>query len=483
MITTSSRQAKEHAQSLKQSHDYVALAKHLAQIPVLLTVWQEGQPEVLALWEELEQHGHHPEPYYRASIAELRESDPELLPDAIVTVYRLLRARSDLDLPTELLAELLPELLAWAEAHDNTLRLMQAHEGLGHLRYVAGRYPESQHYAEETLRLAEALSDVSEQAKAHRALGYSYIRLRRFEAARHSFERQYQLAEMIGDTATMCNALGNTASVLIDEERHVEAEAVSHQQIALAESIGNTMEIVYGRMNLGIVFAEFRRYDDSIETLKIALELAKSVGNRRQAAVILGNLGNYMVKLGRAEEGYPMLITALETHREIGFPQGMTYWLNSLAEMYCAAAFGANYPPGFLVNFVDISPGEDWRKAVRRMAWRYAEEGNRLSRELKKYDTIYASAVVLARIETADGNKAKARERLEDALNMLTDTLRISDCYAWLWRLNLGSPKEVEEYRKAALALEEELYSLSPRRDLLEEIEELRRGEIAENAL
>ncbi len=482
MLAIAVRLAQEIAESLKQSHDYEATATELAHIPVLLKNWQESQTDMLALWEELVQHGHLPERYYRASIAELRESNPELLPEAIIAIYQLLRARSDFDLPTELLSELLPELLVWAEKHADTKRSMQAQEGLSYLSYVGRRYDDSQRHAEESLRLAEAIGDKPAQEQAHRALGYAFLRLRRFEAAKHSFEQQYQLAETIGDRSAMANALGNSASVLIDEEKHREAEVVCHKQISLAESIGDTMGIVYARMNLGIIFAEYRRYDDSIETLEIALELAKSVGNRKQAGIILGNLGNYMVKLRRPEEGYPMLLTALETHREMGFPQGMTYWLNSLAEMYCEAAFGAGYPPGFLIDFVDMAPGEDWRKAVRRMAWNYAEEGHRLSRELNKYDTSYASVVVLARVEAAEGKKTSARDRLKEALTTLTDTLRISDCYVWLWRLNLGSEEEIEGYRRSALALEEEIYKNSPRPDLLAEIEELRRGEIASDA-
>ncbi len=117
------RLARELTYPLEKAGENDRLARALASVPVFRVLYLcETNSDVLTLWQQLAARGHEPEKYYPVSLDVLRKSDSPLLPDALQNVVGVFETRGNWDIRMELLTE----LLAWAETHEDQKRAMQA---------------------------------------------------------------------------------------------------------------------------------------------------------------------------------------------------------------------------------------------------------------------------------------------------------------------------------------------------------------------
>ena len=201
-------------------------------------------------------------------------------------------------------------------------------------------------------------------------------------------------------------------------------------------------------MQKSSLYIDMGDYKATMACYEKQLEMCLELGYKRGRFLAIGNIGYVYYDNGDYEAAMACYDKAIAGHREIGYKFGLTYWLEGKARCLFTQKYFSE-------------------------AKKCADECIELSTEVSKRDMLFASNVLLAKINWALGHQAQALEQL---IEMLTNAKEKSDVAALnyeLWHMEEGEGKL--ERGTHALKLYQELYEQTPKFEYQQRIEVLSR--------
>jgi tetratricopeptide (TPR) repeat protein len=222
--------------------------------------------------------------------------------------------------------------------------------------------------------------------------------------------------------------------------------------------------------NIGNVYAQRGEHDRALECYGELERIGRELGDRRGMSIAIGNMGDVYTDLGEYDRALECLHHAAEEHRAIGFRYGLSYWLEGTARVLLELAHGDDAMPAYVRTYLPDVQEAVWQTMALEHARACAEDGIAISEELSKPDTQFSGRVLLCRIESAEGDSASARRRLQELLESATDDAQRAEVHYWLFKLGLDPDAD---HRDTAMALYTELYKHTPNHAYHKRIEEL----------
>ena len=399
-----------------------------------------------------------------------------------------------------------------AEARErNTLAFI-----LGYL----GEFDEAISQGEQALKLGEEIDDLYVQFRALDHITEAYRRKGEFAVAMsylnqneeildrlktgadrsHIYSSKGLLAWNMGDLdkalecfehhEKVCTEEGNIRGVMISaNHKGLVYWTKGSYDIALEQferyrnfsyMLGNRQGLSVGVGNAGLIHAERGDYDLARSCFEQKEQLCLETGERRGESVACLNIG--MVELNRKDyaEALDYMERSLDIAREIGAID-----IEELAvEMYgrilvevLEASEPSSLPPPSILEHIPNAATENWYEVTAEKARHLLTTSLEIATSHNMSPAILGSRLLLAKLEGALGNNAKAKEALLDLLSNTKEENR-ANIYAHLALLEKGSneviaEEERKEYREKALEVYQRLFDQVPKQEYREKIEAL----------
>jgi tetratricopeptide (TPR) repeat protein len=503
-----SRFATELCYQLECAEQLERLAGALASGPIFLTLWQEGQSEVLTSWKSLADKGLSPAQFYIPSLERLREVRSRMLPLALRNFGQLFEYRAEFKIALELAKEyyavatdnaderhlISSEIqMGWIllkfKEHEVALEYFQKalarSEGSGNGRGIAsalgniasvhldqGRYDETLELSRQQLAIGEAIGVVELQIVAIGRIGLVFKSRAQYTEALEYYRRQLALCTTSGDKWLQAMAIGNTANVYMAQGLSPQAIEWFERHLKLCEELGDIAGISRTTGNMGILYMNDGLYEKAKEAFQTQRVMCEELSDPFGLCRAIGALGSYYLSTGDLLNALRLLADALERSRILKYQYATVYWLESLSQTLLALA-EANNRPDEIAAILNEASTE--RAVLLRVARRFAEECLALSVQLKKSDTFLGATIDLARVNALEGFVELAVNELEKLLQSKSASSESSEASYWLWKI---SP--TEEHRRAAEALYTEMLDSRSHFDSQKRLQELQQAAVAD---
>ena len=459
------RSAAELIYQHRQSESWEELASALSQMDRFMVLWRgEMEYEILRDWRELGEHGIDIEICYRQGLAEWmpvgtsadRMKQESLQLDGVQRVAKLYERLDRWEAAAVLFAQ---EITIAREAGHRD-GCGAGHLGLGWIHFNQGRYDEAM---EELTRADEIYSELDDRSGLSVSIGYMgmvHYSRGEYDRAMECYSRKEFISRELGDRSGVSRAIGY----------------------------------------MGIVHPACGKYDRALECYAESESICRELGDRTGLSVATGNMGNIHSTRGEYEQAIECFARALDEHRRIRYPFGITYWLagNALVLLHLSAT--SSPMPEYLKRYLPDVSEETWKVKSLGMARENAEECVAISGQLSKPDTLFASRVLLARIDAAEGNSSAAREQIEGMLRQSEHDDQLAELNYWLskevWDMPLQNtpvrdtpplpssgdsqrggfglpPETLASHRAESLRLYQSLLSRTPNHAYRQRVEEL----------
>jgi CHAT domain-containing protein/tetratricopeptide (TPR) repeat protein len=229
--------------------------------------------------------------------------------------------------------------LAARLARGDARRTGRVHVARSILLDRAGRFDSAFAEAERARDAARRSGDPLLEADAHNAMGRIHSLSGRYPEALAANRRELELKRAGGARPV---ALATAYNELGIDYRHLgrfdEAIAVYERSLAIADSIRNPESRARVLFNLANVHAQLGDLDSAIALLEASLPLVEQIGDPRGLPFVLGGLGDIHLRAGNRETARGYLARALESNRRAGLPYGEAVTLVGLGSLELADA-------------------------------------------------------------------------------------------------------------------------------------------------
>jgi CHAT domain-containing protein len=287
--------------------------------------------------------------------------------------------------------------------------------------------------AQEAEQLARALDDRPTTARALRVLASIHMLAGQFAAAARAVEEATLINRAVGNRKAEANSLnysGNAYRRLGQDERAI---AAYEEAMAIARSVHDVSLEANALNNLGIIYSSLGEDGQAGASFGLALTNARASGSLRTQFHALGNLGVHHLRQGRHEAGVPLLREALEIARRMRDPRTEAMALDNLSEAsagasrhhealdYLRRSIALSQQAGDAINEAGslIDTGRNWQElGETSLAADALEQALAIGRRLREAHTQSTALRLLAVVERARGDLARARRYIEEAVGI-----------------------------------------------------------------
>jgi tetratricopeptide (TPR) repeat protein len=480
--------------------------------------------DLLVCWRALVDEGIDPMEAYEPELLEYRRRRPvgEELLDACLQLGRMLVVMGRLDGATGMFRR----MLEMAAEIDDRPNIARAECELAWVLHRQGRTVEAMETVERTSALAFSTGDRRLIASVEQIMGMiCYEHGDHAEALEH-FERQLEVSRELADRHGIAAAMGRLGMIYCDQGEHQRALEYYREQLSIVQELGDrqrtsdahcTMGILYQAMgdndralecyaeqlrisrelgyrsgigsataNMGNIYHEQGEYPRALECFELLLGIARELGDPQRISNAIGCMANLYARQGRYAQALECYRDALASQREIGYLAGMTSWLYGAAEVIVELVLDVGEMPAYLPPYIPglleagPLPADGWRKLSLEEARRQAEECAEISSRLRHSNALWATRLLIARIDAAEGDPDAAIRKLHTLLGESADDDLRAELYYYLWSIHssyhpvsIGDQGSAELYRTEALRLFEDLFEKTPYENYRQRIEEL----------
>jgi ATP/maltotriose-dependent transcriptional regulator MalT len=275
--------------------------------------------------------------------------------------------------------------------------------GLAHAEVLV-RAAETAHLAGDDARaitLAAAALDETEpdadpmdRALLYESLGWYQLSKGAPAAAIGFYESAQSLSSEQNDRTERARILANSGLLYLLSGDHERAREFSQQALELARKLGAKKEEGLALNPLGVVLALQGRFEEGIAHLRRALAIAEEVGDVEEMARPYVNLGHVLATSGRQREAVDLSMRGSEVAREWGLETTYGVFLKSNA---ADALF-------------ELGQWPEMRAVIRS-----------IERQSRSRPDLGFMHLIAARLDVAQGDFQRARERLDEAQILFGD--------------------------------------------------------------
>ncbi len=391
------------------------------------------------------------------------------------------------------------QALSMSEELGDRRGVASAIGNLGNVYAVRGEIDDALECERQLLTISEELGDRSGVARAIGNLGSLYADLGEYDRALEFQRRLLAISEELGDRVWASSAIGNMGGVHFNRGEYDQAVECYRRKLAICEELGDRSGVAMVVGNMGLAYSHCGEYDQAMECYRKALAICEELGERGKIvsaaighiallhvdlgeydqaleafhrarasyeesgdrigfSIATGNMGSVYIPRGEYDQALECFNHALEEHRSAGFLHGVTYWLKGRVQVLLELI---RHPqmPGYLRTLLPEATPANWHDLALQCARRDAEECLAISTHLHKPDTQFASQLLLARVESAEGSVGDGLRRLEELLEQVSDDAERADLNYWQWRLS----SDREANRSEAMRLYQQLFEKAPK--------------------
>jgi len=329
--------------------------------------------------------------------AVMRISDPS---DRVRALRRLAQVQAAQGRPEDGLVTL-GQALSVVDAHQDSIGIeeVRRNEAEAEILMHLGRNREALALLEGALAERRRRGDQGEAARACNRIARANLNLGDFQKCATRALEALEVAEAVGEPSIAADAqflLGFVNRDLQQYDRALELFRASTVSATSAGDKGRELRAINEEAN---VLHFLGRANEAIARKKVALDLAKTAGDLSGRGSIKNDIGFILANEGQNEEALEAFLEAFEIFRELGL----------LREASTTAANAA----AILLNLDRPHKAKVWAERSLEMA----REG-----DLPRVEEM--ALQILASIEEALGNSARALEFLHEAYTLGTETLR-----------------------------------------------------------
>lgn len=254
--------------------------------------------------------------------------------------------------------------------------------------------------------------------------------------ARERGDRQGLLSALTG--------IGGIQTSLREYDRGLELLAEAE---TLARELGDRPEEAQILLRQGIAHKARGEYKRALERYERAEALARDIEHHRVLSMTLGRGGQLHHALGKYDEALNRFLSAIEECRGIGYEHGARSWLVGAAGLLLDVIRNVTEMPPFLVLvFPELSrsPEHSWRDDVTQRARQLVDDSIAIARARGDQPMLFEERILLARIDDANGNSARAIEQLRDMQREELDDFGRAEVLYRIWHLTQSNDDRTE---------------------------------------
>ena len=509
------RNAIELVYQLRRCEDWERLQTTLSTIPIFLPLYGgESKNEVLRLWRELGERCD-VESSYHTGLERWRSSGAEVMGEEIHLVAELLENLGRWDTALSLQRE--RSILAQKEGDRSeeaqartvigrVLRLMGDYNGafqeissaldiftelgdlrsasycnaaVGNIHAMRGEFDKALACHHRVLSLTEELGDRHSMAIATINVGNVHSVRREDSSAVECYRRAQVIGEELGDLRLVTYANGNIGNVQFARGDYEQAIESYQLQVDMCDELGDPFGLSMAVGNIAGAYATLGEYRRALQSYEQMLEVCTPLGDRRGIARAHGNIGYVSLRLGEMQAAYEGYRTAVTAYREIGDRATLGTMLCGVAGVLLELREQGDTMPDYLRTDLPDREREQWQRVALQRAREMAEEAVATARELKGADIYYSGRLLLAQIDSLEGNTELAHQRLVHMLEEIesggssggaADLQRKGEIHFWLWKLGL---EPNIDHQGSATLLYTNLYAEKPDHEFRRRLDEL----------
>jgi tetratricopeptide (TPR) repeat protein len=304
---------------------------------------------------------------------------------------------------------------------------LEAHEGLGEVLTLVGRYDEALEHLKEAQGLAagrvlaalhrktaeayEAKGDYQsafdwleqglalpeieetvEEAGLYRTGAGVFYRQGDNEQAREWCKRSLEVAERLDDEKSLAQGNHLLGAILIKSGELTEAVRVCKQSLSAYQELGELLGQFHAHNNLASAYYSQDSWGLAADHHRAAMGIVSQIGYTEGQAQIASNLGEIYLKQGELEKAKERYQAALAIVKELGIPFGEAILHNNLGAAYAR--------------------GKNWRKASNHL-----EQSQALFEQIGSEEVMVEVLRHRAEVERGRGQLAQALTHAERSLD------------------------------------------------------------------
>jgi ATP/maltotriose-dependent transcriptional regulator MalT len=237
-------------------------------------------------------------------------------------------------------------------------------------------------------------TDAMDRALLYESLGWYQLSRGSPATAIDFYDSAMSLSSGETERTERARILANAGLVYLLLGNHEKARALTEQALELARRLGAKREEGLALNPLGVVLAMEGRFDEGIAHLRSALALAEEVGGVEEVTRPYVNLGHVLATSGRMREAVDVSMRGSEVAREWGLETSYGIFLKSNA---ADALF-------------ELGQWTEMRSVIRS-----------IERRSRSRPDLGYMHLIAARLDVAEGELERARERLDEAKILFGD--------------------------------------------------------------
>ncbi len=276
---------------LLKSNQWTRLRDTVADLPILVAIWDRSRNEVLSYWAELDKHlGSTIEESYADKWESFGAEGGDLS-----ALSLLLQIKGAVCLARDVNQAYVRQ----CRNRNDKPALAIALGDMASILRNDGQFSEAQNIEHERAQLFEELGD-------DRGLAWCYGSQARYmndHASKLSLLRsQEKIARKLGDSNLLQACLGNMSIVYGEEENFSEAEQMRKEGEQICENCGFRYELQAHYLNHSVLLKGTGRWDEALNMLQRSEDECRQLGFQDSLATCLGQQANILSQIGRKRE-------------------------------------------------------------------------------------------------------------------------------------------------------------------------------------
>ncbi len=247
------------------------------------------------------------------------------------------------------------------------------------------------------LQLGEKIDDKSLLASTSNYLGVVERNLGHFGEAMHYYQDALDYSKSVGDSIQIAYSLNNIGGIHRMQRQFTLALEDIFSALEIFEGLNYEEGIAFCYINIGIIYRERKEFDKALKYLKKSMEIREKLGDKFGTTLALSHIAEVYFQQGLYEKTYSTYLKLLESYKELDDTKGIAYVYGGLSILH--------YEQG------------NYKEALS-----FRIRSLELNKKIMNTEGIIISLCYLSRIYGQLGMLDKAKESLDEAAEIMTQT-------------------------------------------------------------
>lgn len=239
--------------------------------------------------------------------------------------------------------ELIGEWDASMEAYQNALDLAkkdrdalllgQAHNRIGSVLLLKGKYQDGKRYLNAAEQLFKSIDDHAGIADVRGNLGNLHLRQGNYKEAKKYFKDSIKFCQKHTNEPINPQIVANLGITHMNQGAYDEGIKVQKKHLAIYEKQKDKRGMATILTFMGVVFLEKGDYDKALDSFQRGLSLNMELGNKQLTAIAIGNIGIVYERKGDFDKAMEHYERDLRLCEELGDKQGTAIALGLIGQL------------------------------------------------------------------------------------------------------------------------------------------------------